>query len=328
MWLGLQIYSEPPGPEANAFHAVREEAQLAERAGFDMISLVEHHQGQRGEFSAPLTWLAAIAASTDTIGLATGVLLLPLYNPLLIAEQVHSVDRISGGRLAVGVGLGYRDADFDAAGVDRKTRAQRFAEGVQMLRQAGRPEGLTYAGKAFAVNSVRVSPRPFQPAIPLYGGGMAPVSVRRIARLCDAWLASASVKPDAFAELARLHKEEATANGRTSSIILNRNAWFAPSREQAEAEYRNVYEARAQAERDGLHIGAAPTPPWDVWKASCLLGNADDWLDQLARYRTAGNVTGLIVRLRTPWGPSEEMIRERIEQIGRQIGPLLKHPDD
>ena len=93
---------------------VIEEARLAEQAGFDSCFFGEHHQDKDGFLPSPLIVCTAVAASTTTLRVGTSVILLPLHHPVRLAEDVVTLDIISKGRVTVGVGLGYQDADFDA----------------------------------------------------------------------------------------------------------------------------------------------------------------------------------------------------------------------
>lgn len=98
------------------------------------LFFTEHHFWYDGYCPALLVACAALAARTERIKIGTGVLLLPMHDPLRVAEAAIVVDRLSGGRLVLGVGLGYRDIEFDAFGVERRHRARRLEDGVRVIR--------------------------------------------------------------------------------------------------------------------------------------------------------------------------------------------------
>src|SRR3990170_5010778 len=99
------------------FEEVCAEAQLAEEVGFGSCMIAEHHQSLGGHFPSPLVWAAGIAARTTRIKIGPSVLLLPLYHPVHVAEDAAMVDIISGGRLILGLGIGYQDVDYAAFGM-------------------------------------------------------------------------------------------------------------------------------------------------------------------------------------------------------------------
>ena len=107
---------------------VIEEAKLAEQAGFDSCFFGEHHQDKDGFLPSPLIVCTAVAAATTTLRVGTSVILLPLHHPVRLAEDVVTLDIISKGRVTVGVGLGYQDADFRAFGVKMSDRVELFEE--------------------------------------------------------------------------------------------------------------------------------------------------------------------------------------------------------
>ena len=124
-------------------------AEEAERLGFDGVWVSEHHFTDDGYMSAVLPVLAAIAARTERVALGTNVALAPLYHPLRLAEDAAAVDLISGGRLLLGLAIGYRDAEFDAFGVAKRERVDRLVECVERVPQGvdGRPVRPRRAGR-------------------------------------------------------------------------------------------------------------------------------------------------------------------------------------
>lgn len=113
-----------------------EEVAEADRLGFDTVWMSEHHFSGDGFLPSPLVMAAAIAARTRRIRIGTSIMVLPLHHPLRVAEDAAVVDLISGGRLILGVAAGYTEAEFAGFGIDRKQRASRLEEGVDIIRQA------------------------------------------------------------------------------------------------------------------------------------------------------------------------------------------------
>ena len=115
-----------------SFDETLRECEHAEAAGFDSVWLGEHHNNPILH-PAPLIGLAAIASRTTRVKLGTGVLLLPLYHPMMVAEEGAMVDMISGGRLILGIGAGYAPEEFSAFGYSLKERGSRLEEGASLL---------------------------------------------------------------------------------------------------------------------------------------------------------------------------------------------------
>jgi probable F420-dependent oxidoreductase len=136
----------------------------------------------------PLIGLSFAAAATSTIGLATGVLLLPEHNPVLVAKQATTLDTLSGGRFTLGVGVGWSREEFDALGVPFERRASRTAEYVAAMRTLWRDDVASFDGEFVSFDSVRVNPKPVaRRGIPIVVGGNSDAALRRVVAWGDGW---------------------------------------------------------------------------------------------------------------------------------------------
>ena len=136
----------------------------------------------------PLIGLSFAAAATSTIGLATGVLLLPEHNPVLVAKQAATLDTLSGGRLTLGVGVGWSRDEFDALGVPFERRGARTAEYVAAIRTLWRDDVASFDGEFVHFDSVRVNPKPVPDnRIPIVLGGNSDAALRRVVAWGDGW---------------------------------------------------------------------------------------------------------------------------------------------
>jgi probable F420-dependent oxidoreductase len=180
-------------------------AQLAERAGFGQFVITDHvvmgeqtHQYPYGPWPTPLdfpwwepmTVLTAVAASTRTIGLTTGVLLSPLRPAALLAKQAASLDRLSGGRLELGLGAGWQEAEFAACRVDFRTRRSYFVEQIRVMKRLWTEPKVTFHGQFHAFDAIYCHPQPQQPeGVPIHVG-IAPsdANLPWICELADGWL--------------------------------------------------------------------------------------------------------------------------------------------
>ena len=192
--LGLFTGQIPPGSErtfAQEYRDVVELARLAETLGFDSVWVSEHHGSSDGYLPSLLPLLAGLATATDRVQLGTGVILTPFHHPLRLAEDAAVVDQLSGGRLILGLGLGWREEEFRMFDVPPGERVRRTVETVDILRKAWTGDRFSHDGRAFQLDDVRVTPRPAQePGPPIYLGGMVEKSIKRAGRLGDGYIRS------------------------------------------------------------------------------------------------------------------------------------------
>lgn len=176
---------------AEQYQAALEQAAWADRMGFSRIMVSEHHGAEDGYLPSPLVFLSAVAARTERVRLMQAVLLIPLHDPLRVAEDVAVLDLISNGRVDLVLGLGYARQDFENFGVALKGRGKYLEEGVEVLKAAWSGDWFEYQGRR-----VRITPRPAQQPRPgILLGGNSRVAARRAARIGDGFVPG---NPEAF----------------------------------------------------------------------------------------------------------------------------------
>ena len=165
--------------DRTAYHNYLDAVVEADRLGYHGAYLVEHHFTGQGQVSASLNLLSHLAALTKQIRLGTAVVVVPWHNPVLLAEQAATVDLLSGGRLDLGLGRGYRDYEFQGFGVDRAEASSRFMETLAFLRAAwSQEERFDFAGEHWSFKDVIIEPRPLQtPHPPLWTGAASQASI-------------------------------------------------------------------------------------------------------------------------------------------------------
>lgn len=192
------------GPFVDAAYAV-ELAQAAEEAGFDSLWTVEHTI-LPGDYASvypyaasgrvaggdsttplpdPLIWMSYIAAATKTIKLATGIIILPQHNPVIVAKQVATLDHMSGGRIILGIGVGWLKEEFDALGVPFEKRGRRTDEYIAAMRELWSAEAPTYDGEFVRFKDAYCRPQPVGGSVPIVIGGHSKAAARRAGRLGD-----------------------------------------------------------------------------------------------------------------------------------------------
>ena len=189
---------------------IRDWAQAAEDLGYATIEVPDHVFGatarngwtplynDRDPFHETFVTLGFLAAVTKTIGLSSGVLIAPQRQTGVIAKQAAEVDILSGGRLRLGIGVGWNHVEYEALGVDWKTRGARQAEQVEVLRRLWSEDLVSFSGRFHSLKDVNIVPPPVQRPIPIWFGGTSDAAVMRAARLGDGWMPISA--PDAEAE--------------------------------------------------------------------------------------------------------------------------------
>lgn len=212
--------------------ALRDYAQAAEALGYSHILAYDHVLGAnparpggwRGpythldSFLEPFVLFSFMAAVTQTLEFATGILILPQRETALVAKQSATLDAISGGRFRLGIGTGWNEVEYVALAQDFHTRGKRQEEQIAVLRQLWTQELVTFAGRWHTIPDAGLNPLPVQRPIPLWFGGHADAVLERLARLGDGWMPGFRNAAAAGDHLARLDKYLAD-NGRTRGDI-------------------------------------------------------------------------------------------------------------
>jgi alkanesulfonate monooxygenase SsuD/methylene tetrahydromethanopterin reductase-like flavin-dependent oxidoreductase (luciferase family) len=179
MRFDLRVPEFAPTTHAAQYAACLEMCEWAERLGFLAVALSEHHGTDDGYLPAPVPLAAAILARTNQIPVNVAAVILPLHDPVRLAEECAVVDNVAPGRLSLVVAIGYRAAEFEMAGVEKRGRGRLLEEYVEVLRSAWTGEPFEWRGR-----EIVVTPRPATPGGPmLMVGGSTPRAARRAARL-------------------------------------------------------------------------------------------------------------------------------------------------
>lgn len=178
-------------PAAALYAAALDQCEWADKLGFQQVMFSEHHATTDGYLPSPIVMAAAAAGRTKSMLIGIGLILLPLYHPLHAAEDLAVLDLVSGGRLRLVVGAGYRDEEYEQFGLKLRQRPSLMERGIETLKQAWTGEPFEYEGK-----TVRILPRPAQrPRPDIVMGGTTKAAAERAARIADGYM---PVAPELF----------------------------------------------------------------------------------------------------------------------------------
>jgi len=199
---------------------IRDYAQAVEGMGYTHALAFDHVLGANPErpggwkgpythrhaFHEPFVLFGFLAGVTSRLGLATGILILPQRQTALVAKQAAAVDVLSGGRLRLGVGVGWNAVEFEALGENFKNRGKRVEEQIAVMRALWAEELVTIDGQWHRIPDAGINPLPPRRSIPIWMGGESEVVVQRAARLADGWMPHFRPRPESQAIVDRLHQ--------------------------------------------------------------------------------------------------------------------------
>lgn len=331
--VGYQLdFRNPPGSALSFRDLYREslaQAEAAEQLGFDSIWLTEHHFTDDGYLPSLMPAAAAIAARTTRVSIGTYVLLAPFYHPLKLAEDAAFVDVVSGGRLRLGIGLGYRAEEFEGFGVPRAQRLGRTLETIEILKLAWSGERFSFDGRYFKFRGVRVLPRPVaEPHPELLWGAGAPKAIRRAADL-DLSFACVGGRREIGIYLEAL--KAAGKDPARYSIANSRVVYVADSEQQAWRDTRDALMYQAQLYGLWLSAAAGTTdqskvlirPDPDRLRRTSVLGTGSEVAAKLEEIFASTPMTELVVVMQLP-GLDPAKARRSLDRFGAEVLPRLK----
>lgn len=277
--------SDPARPLHQQIDDVVEVCHVARDVGFAAVTVPQHWVSHPTVWPAPFPMLARLAPETGDMRLVAGILLLPLHNPLDVAESVATLDHISKGRFTLGVGLGYRETELEAVGATRKDRVPRLRESIEIMKLLWSGETLDYEGRYWKVHNAKMGFTPVQkPHPPVWIASQSEGAARRAAKLGDGLYLAPQV---GFADLPPLVQAYRSEGGKT--VALTRCVSFSSNREQAVEEARaraeasqRMYNTWDMQEEHMVQIHISPGSALTEW---AVAGGPQDCVEQFSKLR-------------------------------------------
>jgi alkanesulfonate monooxygenase SsuD/methylene tetrahydromethanopterin reductase-like flavin-dependent oxidoreductase (luciferase family) len=328
--MGLLLSDVPASvPPQQQFKDVVRIAHAAQDAGFTYIVIGQHFLYGDLRWLQPVPLLARLAAEVNPdVKLATQIMIAPLYHPVMLAEELATLDVVTEGRLIAGLGLGYRAEEFDYLGIPFKERAGRMNETLELLRMLWTQDEVTFHGKYFTLENVRPHLKPVQDPLPIWVGAHSLPGAIRAGKFGDGYACPPETPVDEVRERYRVVAEGFAERGKTfTPQPLRRNIMVADTKDEALLEFARVAQGRYLTYLEkGLDVMANADLKNEFAKAvedHAVVGTPDEVAEKLVQLVTELPVDPLLIRPQWPTMDADETIAS-IQRIGREVLPAVR----
>lgn len=297
-----------------------QQVRAARDAGFKSLWFPHHWLTNPMQMLAIVPTMGYLAAHAEGMTIGPNILILPPQNPMHVAEEAATLDVLTGGNYVLGLGLGYRQPEFDAFGVPLTERAPRFNEGIALMKRLRTEEKVTHKGRFYTVNDAGIGVKPVRAGgPPLYIAGQADVSVKRAARIGDAWLIVNSSGLAKTVPLMKTYRAALAEYGRTATDFpITVECYVGASHATAIEECRvplqykyNAYASWGLEGRRTLDVDNFPAFAKDKF----IIGDKVSVKEEIARYAELLGVNHFIMRCQWPGLPIERTL-DSIKRLG------------
>ena len=306
-----------------------EQTRAAKASGLVSLMVGQHFLSSPLQMFQAMPLLARLAAEARGMRLGPGLLLLPLLNPVVVAEETATLDWLTDGNAIIGLGLGYRQEEFDSIGVPYKERVPRFIEGVEVIRKLWRDDVVEHRGRFHTLSGVRASLKPKQPGgPPIWMAGDVEVAVKRAAKLADAWMPSPMVTEEGVGKLGALFRETRAAAGLPPAVEFPviRECHVGSGTGKALDEVREPlsfkYEAYAGWGGDSFVPAGSIRSDFDAFaEVRFIIGSENEVVERIARYGERTGSDHILLRVQWP-GLGQKTVLRTLERLARVVEKL------
>jgi len=331
---GLMLRAQfPAGDDMQLrFAELVEQARLADRLGFASITKGMHYSAAPWWDLQQFPFLSRIMADAPNLRLNFGLVLLSLHKPLDIAEQIASVDVMSGGKVILGVALGYRDVEYLAFGTTQKERVRRFEENLAAVRRLWTEDSVDMVASHFTLKGASASPRPVQkPHPPIWIGANADPAIRRAARLGDCWYVNPHNRIDTLVRQVEVYRRALDECGKPfpTEFPARREVFVARSRREAIRLCAPFLSAKYKAYHEWGQDRAMPAGDNDLGaeldeliRDRFIIGSPDVVAEQIRALERATGINHLIMSVQWP-GMPQSLALEELHMLAEEVFPKV-----
>jgi alkanesulfonate monooxygenase SsuD/methylene tetrahydromethanopterin reductase-like flavin-dependent oxidoreductase (luciferase family) len=334
MQFGLMLRAQfPQGDDLQArFREQLEQARLADTLGFASITKGMHYSSPPLQSLQQMPFLCRVIAEAPNLRVNFGLILLALHKPLDIAEQLATVDVMSGGKVIFGAALGYREVEYLAFGTTQKERVRRFEENLEAVRRLWTEDVVDMVGSHFTLAGASASPRPVQkPHPPIWIGANADPAIRRAARLGDCWYVNPHNRVGTIVRQVEVYKRALDELGKPFPVEFpaRREVFVAKSRAEAIRLSAPYLGAKYEAYRQWGQDRAMPDDDTlaadfdELIRDRFLLGSPDEVAEQMLALQRATGVNHLIMSVQWP-GMPQSLALEELHMLAEDVFPRVR----
>jgi alkanesulfonate monooxygenase SsuD/methylene tetrahydromethanopterin reductase-like flavin-dependent oxidoreductase (luciferase family) len=298
----------------------------SEEIGFTNAWIPEHHLADDGYMPSPLVMMTAIAARTKTLKIGGGIALAPFYHPVRFAEDCAVLDIISGGRVEMGLGIGYRQREMDAYGIDKTTRGKLFDEWLEIVTRLWAGETVDFKGRFFDIKGAKVMPPAPRGHIPLYIGGLTEKAIERTARYGDGYFGDDGVIDIYAQKMAERGRDLSTGRVRIIGMMVQIAEDVEDAFEELAPYYHYINNNYAEWFTEGSvgRENGIATMTLDEFKASGLLQvwTPDQAIDKLRAYQKVTPIDHYTMMM--PPGLPPSRFREYMKLVSEKVMPAFR----
>jgi len=304
------------------------QARAAKASGFASIMVGQHLVSRPLQMFQAIPLLARLSAEDKGMLIGPALVLLPLFNPVVVAEESATIDWFCDGNYVLAVGLGYRQEEFTSLGVPFAERVPRFVESVEVIRKLWRQDEVSHKGRYFDLPGVRASLKPKRPGgPPIWVGGDVEGAVKRAARIGDAWIVSPMVPIDEVRRLVGVFRDTRQAANlpAATSFPIIRECHVGHLNE---ARDPLLFKYQAYAAWGQNDTGSVPADrlakDFDRFaQERFVIGDEAQVLDTIERYRATTGIDHMLLRVQWP-GLDQVTALRSIERLGRVVAKLSR----
>ena len=326
MKVGLYITTQftPDVDVAASRSHMIEQVRLARQSGFSSLWVPHHYLTQPMQMLAPIPMLAYLAREAEGMTIGPNILVMPLLNPVHVAEDAVTLDLLSGGRYVLGIGIGYREAEFNTFNVPLKERVQRFTESIEIMRRLWTEDRVTFHGKIFNVEDLGIGLKPTRPGgPPIWVAAVVDAAVKRAARIGDAWLITNFAHLSVLEPQMKLYRDTLQEANKPfpAEVPITRECYIGPTRAKAMEECRAALEYKYGAysswglDKQSKGAESFDQPFEDFARDRFIIGDKSYVAEEIQRYNETLGVNHFLMRVQWP-GLEQDKVLRTISTLG------------